>query len=233
MRILCLSLFLLISKNLLAQRRIDSNHSMRKEYKCSNLMINQFQFKKLQFDEYLKKIPTEHEIREHVLTSAPYVIDVIFDRYNKEITHMEKRKYRIKEIKKTYQILSCPVCSGSSVILRRVLLVLLKSFPNIESLIKIAKTKDSIGDSGYLHDFIIIENYYGKDNHLIIDPTIRQFFYGKIFNPKRIENNIPLIFVGSFPELERIYKANLPPTFDSKRWSDQYRDYYLLDEENY
>jgi len=61
------------------------------------------------------------------------------------------------------------------------------------------------------HIYLTHQNYFGLGQHLIIDPTIRQFF-SKQMSREDVETKIPQVFVGSAAELEALFLRHFQPS---------------------
>lgn len=61
------------------------------------------------------------------------------------------------------------------------------------------------------HVYLRVVDYHGAGIDLLIDPTIRQFFVKRL-SEGELENNIPLVFVGSEAELSALFKKYFVPT---------------------
>ncbi len=61
------------------------------------------------------------------------------------------------------------------------------------------------------HIYLTHQHYFGRGQHLIIDPTIRQFF-AKQMSREDLETKIPQVFVGSAAELEALILRHFQPS---------------------
>ena len=84
------------------------------------------------------------------------------------------------------------------------------------------------------HIYLLVENYYAPNEHLILDPTIRQFFSKPLANrdhqqsQAEINKKIPMLFVGSAAELKKLFEEHYKPTEadPEQTWQDVV-DFYL------
>ncbi len=61
------------------------------------------------------------------------------------------------------------------------------------------------------HIYLTHQNYFGAGQHLIIDPTIRQFFASSM-SREDLHKKIPQVFVGSAAELEALFLRHFLPS---------------------
>lgn len=80
-----------------------------------------------------------------------------------------------------------------------VLLPLLQeTLPKIEW--RVYKTENGLPHFRVFHAYFVGLNFFGKGNHLIVDPSLRQLFWGRPLE------HIPKIFVGSVKHLDQVLR---------------------------
>ena len=103
-------------------------------------------------------------------------------------------------------ILSARICKGAS---KKKKKIILRKFPKLK--IDLVETRNywSVprpygGRFDYLHVFLQVKDYFSKDNHLYIDPTITQHYLSDENLPVILK--LPKIFVGSYEEIQKVFK---------------------------
>ncbi len=117
------------------------------------------------------------------------------------------------------QVLECPLCTAGSIGLKG-MLERDHSFSNYS--IELMLTDDQVGDSGFRHFYLVLENKI-TGSRIIVDPTFRQFFLFKL-DRDLIDNNIPKVFVGTEKDIELVFGKFSPEgsLVSSKKWSESY-----------
>ncbi len=119
------------------------------------------------------------------------------------------------------QILECPLCTASSISLRGKLL----SDPVFKNAkIHLVLTDGEVGDSGYRHFYLRLNDKDIYKEELIVDPTFRQFYLFKL-DRQTLSRNIPKIFVGTEQDLRKVFEKFIPAGSDKS--SDEWLNTYL------
>jgi hypothetical protein len=86
-------------------------------------------------------------------------------------------------------------------------------------------TIEPVGPTSYFHNYLRMDDYFGPDKHLYIDPTIRGYFAGKpVSLPREQLDQIPMIFVGTREEMAALFKKFLPENLQRYPWEETYFD---------
>ena len=83
------------------------------------------------------------------------------------------------------------------------------------------------------HIYLLAENYFAPGEHLILDPTIRQFFSKPLADREaqltqaEINKKIPMLFMGTAAELKKLFEENYKPTEaePDQTWQDVVNHY--------
>ena len=77
-------------------------------------------------------------------------------------------------------------------------------------------------DTKLRHVYLMAKDYLRKGEHVLIDPTIRQFFIGRI--PLQImQKQVPKIFVGTRAEVKALFERLAPlGKWSAQAWLDSY-----------
>jgi len=139
------------------------------------------------------------EVRAAVREAGPLVEQKLIDLVMKRMP-LAKRQ----ELEARYN-LSCAVCRGASFLMvpqldvqgirLNITPVLTPWIPAIQS----------------SHIYLTHQNYFGPGQHLIIDPTIRQFF-SSTMSKEDLHKKIPQVFVGTAAELEALFLRHFLPS---------------------
>jgi hypothetical protein len=134
-----------------------------------------------------------------------------------EMTDEMIQSHPWRDRENTHPSLSNSVCTGATLRLQRML------GERTESLgldLERRTTCEFMKSVGAMHVYLWAKNYYDPDQHLIIDPTIRQFFRDTL-DAEQLAT-IPAIFIGSPQELEALFTDYFSPTPLARlRWVDK------------